>query len=134
MSDLHEQLREAIRERQQRALAATPGPWTMRDGWGPAESDGLMRARRIADDQHATVIEPGDDVDLIGRREDFEYIALESPVAVLRHCERDLKVLQRHGVSYLCDDCGDPMCAECGHGPCDEIRDLADAYGIEVQP
>jgi 8-oxo-dGTP diphosphatase len=58
-----------------RAAQATPGPWCMTDGWGPA-ADGHMRFVSIADSGFRSVVDvPGADTDLAARREDAEFIA-----------------------------------------------------------
>ena len=68
---------------------------------------------------------------------DAEFIAANSPDRIIRGCERDLKVLARHAAvdpyGY-----GDPgrHCKTCRTNigpvrhPCNEIRDLAEEYGI----
>lgn len=61
---------DAIRAR---AEAATPGPWTMRDGWGPT-TDGLMHFTRIANGDHDSVLS-ADGPDIAGSRANAEFIA-----------------------------------------------------------
>jgi hypothetical protein len=73
-------LRAAVSMRA-RALAAPRGPWTMRDGWGPAD-DGLTRAVRIAGADEATVLE-SDGGELAAKKETFEHIASWRPEAAL---------------------------------------------------
>lgn len=66
------------------------------------------------------------------------HIAANDPATVIRHCERDLKVLERHpGDRVYCPGCGfGPPYAKDGteyrsHSrDCPEIADLATAYGI----
>lgn len=104
MEDLHEQLREAITIRKAVAVGgAIPfGPrWSIR-----------MTAGALGPDA-------------------AEHIAAHDPAAVLRHCERDLKVLGRH---YRMPQHPTRWCRWCldAPWPCVEIRDLAEAYGIEV--
>lgn len=74
------------------------------------------------------------------------FIAANSPAFVIRQCERDLKVLERHAPSSAERfDPDDPVrCSGCTHQPaaqpqpcwndwpCDEVRDLADAYQIDL--
>lgn len=60
-----------------RCAAATPGPWTLRNGWGwgPA-SDGLMRFVRIATPDHDSVLSAPDVTgELAATRGDAEFIA-----------------------------------------------------------
>jgi hypothetical protein len=70
---------------------------------------------------------------------DAKHIALNDPATVIRHCERDLRVLERHVPVHI----GGP--AACKHAwvdsdgwiedyPCDDLRDLATAYGMELSP
>lgn len=66
--------------------------------------------------------------------ESVDHILANAPDAVIRHCERDLKILARHN---LCEDYepGDEMYCDGCRGydppwPCEQIRDLAEAYGI----
>lgn len=79
-------LREAAKLMRERAEGATPGPWTMRDGWGPTD-DGLMVFARIANDAHETVIAPSGHPDgpdgLEAKRYDAEHIAYWHPAVAL---------------------------------------------------
>lgn len=74
---------EWLAELRSAAEAATPGPWKLLDGWGPA-SDGLVHVGRIADDTYDTVVdsEHGSS-DIRGRKEDFEHIAVVNPSLTL---------------------------------------------------
>lgn len=62
------------------------------------------------------------------------------PAAVLRHCARDLKVLERHSPVYsLITGFETPECRTCCAGgdeylpwPCPEIRDLAEALNVPL--
>lgn len=138
-----DQLYTAIRERKEIAERATAGPWTMRDGW-ESTLDGLMRCARIANDEHATVIDvsdvDGDIGDLIGRREDFEHIASNSPDRILRDAAEDLATLERHRPRkhdpWLQAEFGDhEWCGACrGNNalPCEEVRSLARRYDINL--
>lgn len=66
---------DRLQEIRDRAASASPGPWVLTDGWGPAD-DGRMRFLRIATaDLTRTVVgtEPG--ADIHAGREDAEFIA-----------------------------------------------------------
>lgn len=62
----------------------------------------------------------------------LQILANAEPVTVMRHCDRDLRVLQRH-VAVV-----DSSCAFCSADssyiswPCDDIKDLAEAYGMSA--
>jgi hypothetical protein len=63
------------------------------------------------------------------------FIAANPPATVIRHCHRDLAVLDRHrptretsaGVFYRCRWCATP-------DQCPEQRDLAEAYQLTEEP
>jgi hypothetical protein len=67
-----------------------------------------------------------------------EHIGANDPAFVIRACERDLKVLQRHAPPEQDDgpirwtSCRAPNCRSNAPWPCDEIRELAPVYGIGV--
>lgn len=123
-ADLHTRLLAAVQQRMDVAGSATSGPWNNDD---PMSSDGVY-APAVANATH---------------------IAANDPATVLRHCERDLKVLERHGqieqrnwsaqrgtfTEPACVHCeltsndGDPLYRD---WPCDEVLDLAAAYGVDV--
>lgn len=115
MADLHDRIRAAIEARRQRAQAALHGPYESL----------LMTWPRMT-----------------GRAVFLEFIAAEDPATVLRHVDRDLKVLERHKqvvaegwgkdalvceLTWMASD-GWPI-----DWPCDDIRDLAEAYGVEIE-
>lgn len=121
--DLHEQLLAAVNARLEVARAATPGPWTTQGvgdfGWSVHFEGGMPRGVETEDNRQG--------------RDDADFIAANDPATVIRHCERDLRVLERHapitgggGTHLWCDHC------DTTEWPCDEIRDLAAAYGTEV--
>lgn len=64
------------------------------------------------------------------------FIDAMSPATVIRMCERDLAVIERHVLAY--DNTSDEayqrmaFCDWCRHGlwPCPDVRDLAVAYGL----
>ena len=119
MADLHDRIRAAIEARRERAQAAQRivADWT-------ALIDRLWK------------------MDVYARDSAWEVLEAENPATVLRHVDRDLKVLERHK---------EVVAEGWGHGalvceliwmasdgwpidwPCDDIRDLAEAYGIEIE-
>jgi hypothetical protein len=126
VTDLHAQVRAAVLARLEVARAATPGPW--RDEYS-GETGNIVLAE---DSHHAR--------EWVARTQlhaavfDAKHIAANDPNTAIRMCERDLRVLERHWLAVdqssqvtvtSCDSCGIDW-------PCDEIRDLAVAYGIEV--
>jgi hypothetical protein len=127
MTSLHGQIRAAIEVRQQRARAATPGPWT---------ASGLnMDPYVTADDGHvvAALVRAYSECAIALDKDDALFIAAENPAVVLRHCDEDLDVLERHPI------CTDPNCAggDCHtcrreFYPCPEVLSLAHRYGIEA--
>jgi len=130
MADLHERLTAAVEARLEVARAATPGPWAPDHPWlSDVVNSALLGA--VADCSVGT-----------GYRaqslEDARHIAAHDPATVIRHCERDLRVLRRHKVCHGLDPayCPHPQfnaCHRCAQNhPCDEIRDLAEAYAVEV--
>jgi hypothetical protein len=126
MTTLHERLQEAVNERLRIAEAATPGPW---------ESHGSSYYR-IAPIGKPQVLAA------FMRSTDAEHIAANDPARIIRECQRDLRVLERHApiltkpmpslVPLMCSyDWSD------GDGwptkwPCEEIKDLAEAYQIDA--
>lgn len=63
------------------------------------------------------------------------HIQMHDPATVVRHCDRDLRVLRRHTPERNPDGGTSPWC-ECGSyrvSDCPEIADLAAAYGIETK-
>ena len=77
-----------------RCEAATPGPWTMRDGWG--FTDESMRCERVAGAEQTTVLRASERTSCLeGRREDFEFIArartdIPALIARVRELEKAL--------------------------------------------
>lgn len=154
MSDLHGRLLAAVNERLELARAATPGPWTVEDAY--ARVAGCRCLSCYEDEPYGRMIPeldgpPRADTSPVLYDHDASFIAANDPATVIRHGERDLKVLERHHAvardgspvwasfdgtawCWCCTgmDAGRPMVG--GAWPCDEIRDLAEAYGIEVQP
>ena len=61
------------------------------------------------------------------------HIALNDPADVILACERDLAVLERHARTSdgCCDSCSNESRVQ--WWPCDEIRDLATRYRVEVE-
>lgn len=122
MPDLHERLTAAVNARLEVARAAAVG-------W-----DSAVRIQLNHDFVDAPL------ADAI-----VAYLDGNDPATVIRHCERDLMVLERHVPSgsqrpVQCEFCAWLCHSRSGLGcddpdapyPCDEVRDLAAAYGIEV--
>lgn len=126
---LHDRLRAAVEERLKLARRVVPDNGTaewqiVRDEHGylhPAVSD--MNGIRMANGADRTL----------------DFFAANDPAFVIRACERDLRVLERHP---SCDDC-DPMspmdwmhpaaCHRCASPwPCEPIRDLAFVYAVDL--
>ena len=126
--DLHTRLVEAVNRRRELARVvhdAEPGRWEVR-----LEQNTFW----ICDADEDRLAE-------IGTREDAEHIAANDPASVIRHCERDLRVLDRHRPKFH-DDIEMVLCACCGwdlNGEeqadedwCPDILDLATAYGVDT--
>jgi hypothetical protein len=86
----------------ERAEGAAPGPWSMRDGWGPAD-DGLMRCVRIASDaDESTVLESEGafrGYELAASQATFEHIASLHPsvaLAVASYLEIEASIAERN--------------------------------------
>ncbi len=130
MSDLYSRLLAAVQAHKALADVAAgemDGVWT--------QPDPDRRPGRI-EDANGDVItydegSPGDF--------DAAHIVANDPAHVIRACERDLKVLQRHRPYWF--DLGGRHCSVCGFHvdpelawPCVEVADMAPVYGIEVTP
>jgi hypothetical protein len=124
--NLHDQIRTAVTARLETARAAGERS----PNWRVAEDDGF-RGKVEHDGKHYAPIiyDEGYPTDAEAR-----HIAANDPAFTIRQCERDLRVLDRHAPM---DDSGDGGYCEIYHGedesgwPCVEVRDLADAYGID---
>jgi Family of unknown function (DUF6221) len=114
------------------AQAATPGPWDAQDSmvvFGEPDERGLI----------ANVLDSGF-AQRIGAN--AAHIVANDPATTIRHCRRDLAVLERHRT------CGTPeevaahqrypytACAHCGSDPwpCEDIEWLAEAYQLIEEP
>ena len=127
MSDLHARLLAAVRQRMETAQTADEWWIPFDDRDNPCYDCSGWHAQQAA------------------------HINANDPATILRHCERDLKVLERHrptdeGVCPVC--VGEPEMVEEWDAenedesvywesrplawPCAEITDLAAAYGIEA--
>lgn len=140
-ADLHTRLLAAVQQRMDVAGSATSGPWNNDD---PMSSDGVY-----APAVDGYVADCGYERMGPFAVANATHIAANDPATVLRHCERDLKVLERHGqieqrnwsaqrgtfTEPACVHCeltsndGDPLYRD---WPCDEVLDLAAAYGVDV--
>lgn len=83
MSTPSDTLRAAAARIREVALAAIPGQWSPRDGWGPSPQvygPPLMNVRRIANDSHDTVLEASNTGrDIVATHATFDHIVLWSP-------------------------------------------------------
>lgn len=93
---------------------------------------------RLAVAQAALAVWPEPDF-YASRPQWFAHINANGPDRVIRDCERDLKVLMRHGPARRLGGTHE-ICAHdwadsdgwLSMWPCAEIADLAEAYGIEA--
>lgn len=125
-----EALKAAVEERMRLARSATP--------WKPD------REIRYGDFGWYVYGAPGGEFeDTPQGRTDARYYAANDPAFVLRQCQRDLKVLERHrretfGDSDLPEllevERDEPWCrvCRCSGWPCAEIRELAEVYQINL--
>ena len=124
MTTLHERIEAAVRERMAVAQAATPGPWSV--------DDHTYAETIYAGDDHTAVIAGGrwgGEASVFHSTEDAIHIAANDPARILRDCERDLKVLERHAPAYEIP--GRWVCrSRCKPVPCPELVEMAEAYGI----
>lgn len=130
--DLHTLIAAKVEEAERQALAASPGPWSLGDdGDEVLAADGIPAFEAFA---------------LSGRQQlaTAAHAARHDPVAVLRRCEADRRVLARHSVdpdrsdspwyATACEGCGtsghlcDPVTENIND--CPELLDLAHAMGI----
>lgn len=128
MPDLHDRLTAAVHARLELARAAAgpvvPGNWEQPD---PVREPGLI----VGDvGERVTYGESHPD------ERQAAHIVANDPATVIRHCARDLAVLERHAPSLSGDECNACRPDACDGGwvawPCSEISLLATAYGIEV--
>jgi hypothetical protein len=141
VTDLVSRLLESIGETERLARAANvkqdDPEWRVHD---VALSNPRMFRVRSAQDHRpiAQVQDLGDDEDtgdldsppgptaILDGRAAAAHIALHDPSSVLRRCAADRRVFERHGKP-------DTWCAFCDNPwPCEDFRDLADRYGLEV--
>jgi len=143
-TDLHTQLAAKINERLELARAASPGPWQVVDPNEGSDhfpfwmvvNDAFLNPHLNAEDA------PSLDVELhTGCEADARLVAASDPATTIRFCERDLRVLARHSSEQIRLRNGDwpaPWCSICDcdcnaeRWPCPEIRDLADAYRVDL--
>lgn len=139
MPDLHERLTAAVNARLEVARAARHG------GDGDWSQNGHS-GQRIEDERGEVVVyDEGSPSEA-----EAEHIAANDPATVIRHSERDLRVLERHtpfeqrNWSLARGSFTEPGCEHCeltsndGEAlardwPCDDIQDLVTAYGVEVR-
>jgi hypothetical protein len=145
---LHERLEAAIRERLAVAQAATPGPWRVGDWnatYGTAEEEISVIEHAPTLGAFPAVRQRGDELTLVLQLQDgfvdevqpnLIFITANDPARIIRDCERDLRLLERHVQSPAFTE--KPVCRACRRPgymmaqlwPCPEITDMADAYAI----
>lgn len=126
--DLHARLRAAVEARLELARAATSGPWeeeySAETGCCVLPPDSRGCREYVARTQ------------LYAATFDAKHIAANDPAATIRHCEADLRRLERHKPVFDdCDICRKVTCSCRTHlryADCSEIRDTAYAYGVDI--
>lgn len=148
---MFEALKAAVEERMRLARAAknNTGRWSWGHGFGDMCNDATCPFGELLDEAEededfaGTVLMQVHGYDIKEPWEGAAHIAANDPAFVIRACERDLKVLERHrretfGDSDLPEllevERDEPWCRVCrGSGwPCAEIRDLAEVYRINL--
>jgi hypothetical protein len=137
MADLHTRLHEAITTLKALAKAAPSGPWTVELHYAPLRG---CRCLSCYEDKPSgweiTEISapPGHGAFVVFEDETVvRHISANDPVRVLRRCQRDLSVLERHtrdefGHCFWCSEDGyQPINVQY---PCPEIRELAEEYEV----
>jgi hypothetical protein len=138
VSPLHERIETAVKQRQAVAQAATPGPW---QAFGDSVAAPIDQCNCAGGGEWPHEPGCGQEQIVYNTRElDATFIAANGPARIIRDCQRDLKVLERHVASPAFTE--RPVCLTCRRPgymmiellPCPELRDLAEAYGIEATP
>jgi hypothetical protein len=126
--DLHERLKAAVDARLEMARAVTVGhSWAAEPVVldNPQFGHGIVARSDDGGVQHiADSFSP----------QEAAHIAANDPTTVIRHCERDLAVLERHRpVGYGCLTCrtGNGATRPPNERCCDEVIDMAAAYGVK---
>lgn len=126
MSDLYSRLLAAVQAHKALAEAAV-----LLDGHRPTRD--WTHDRKAVMAGEAILVQPNE---WFGPTEVAAHIAANDPAFVIRACDRDLKVLQRHQLVDDHEDGDELWCNGCrGYDPpwpCIEIREIAPVYGIEV--
>lgn len=142
MSDLHGRLLAAVNARLELAHKATPGPWSTSGPdtiaqWEIYDHQWSVASATAYDHNDPLSNKPGaTGPAYINADANAAFIAANDPATVIRHCERDLRVLGMHqwrapGVNCGCDKA---MCS-CGEHvpwPCEELVWLAEAYAVPI--
>lgn len=140
-ADLHADLTAAVTALMELAQAATPGPWYSRYGGerGQVYASGPGRIVALLPDEESDA-KPAPN---------SRHIAANDPATVIRHCQRDLEVLQRHAACTTTHTPAelalawdlhrldfhhtDPYCHRCLQPqPCPEVLSMARAHGVEA--
>lgn len=123
-TDLHSKIIAAVNDRLQWALDLGAAEWT-------AEGDLIVAPGSRARGRRIIVAETN-------RAGFAEWAAANDPATVIRHCEADLRRLERHRRDgYDCATCMTASGNRYEHPspaywPCAELRILAAAYGVSV--
>lgn len=144
MNDLHGWTTQQVDRVEAAARAATPGPWVAKtiiygkpeDGYGPP-TDWEIHAGKTEVVSHLMHEGGG-----IQHGPDAIHIVSHNPAAVLRRCEADRRILERHRLATEWTWSFDAPCHGCGtEGDCDdpvtdqlnqcpELLDLGHAHGL----
>jgi len=131
MTDLHGQIRAAIEARRGRAQAA---------GTGSAAEWYRYERYVEAKHPHPQIFDADEEpvlwLAMDGTQAVMDHIAAEDPATVLRHCDEDLDVLERHALDGM-DHCSSCFWQDGEHYflysySCPEALSLARRYGIEA--
>lgn len=147
MTDLVSRLLEAIAAKEAKARAAQPGPWTVRH-WKQGAEDW----KDVSSADYSVV---ANSIGLDATAATVEFIHDNDPSSVLRRCAVDRKILELHQPKVYETDEWDEnralvdveylYCPRCWAAadypahtnpperyPCDHVRLLSEAYGLEV--
>ena len=91
MTDLHERIKAAVEQRLATARAAGSKAWAV---WTIEEEDWPTRIRVVVTGEPGVTVAL-DESGLLNLPNAL-HVAANDPATIIRHCERDLRVLQRH--------------------------------------
>jgi hypothetical protein len=136
MTDLHAALLAAISAREERARAATAGPWKHigRNWIEPATPIDVTEAD-WGPDGHTSMFVHTNEGQGAWRVEDVAFIAAEDPTSVLRQTTEDRWMLSQHNPDKTDLARGlDPECS-CGydlHRMCPHVLSITRRYGVDL--